>query len=62
MRVPEIHRFALVWVFLRTLEHYQGPRNNVKQIDDAIASRIRFKSKYNKLSLEQRSTTWRRFL
>jgi SpoVK/Ycf46/Vps4 family AAA+-type ATPase len=62
----DIHRNALVCVFLRTLEYYQGimflTTNRVTQIDDAIASRIHFKLKYNNLNLEQRTNIWRRFL
>jgi len=62
----DFHRNALVCVFLRTLEYYQGmmflTTNRVKQIDDAIASRINFKLKYDKLNLEQRTNIWRRFL
>ena len=62
----DIHRNALVCVFLRTLEYYQGmmflTTNRVEQIDDAIASRIHFKLKYDKLNLEQRANVWRYFL
>jgi hypothetical protein len=62
----DIHRNALVCVFLQTLEYYQGimflTTNRVGQIDDAIACRIYFKLKYNKLNLEQRTNIWRRFL
>jgi len=62
----DIHRNALVCVFLRTLEYYQGmmflTTNRVRQIDDAIASRIHFKLKYDKLNLEQRTNIWRGFL
>jgi SpoVK/Ycf46/Vps4 family AAA+-type ATPase len=62
----DIHRNALVCVFLRTLEYYQGmmflTTNQVGQIDDAIASRIHFKLKYSKLNLEQRTNIWQRFL
>jgi SpoVK/Ycf46/Vps4 family AAA+-type ATPase len=36
--------------------------NRVEQIDDAIASRIHFKLKYDKLNQEQRANIWRRFL
>jgi SpoVK/Ycf46/Vps4 family AAA+-type ATPase len=62
----DIHRNALVCVFLRTLEYYAGimflTTNRVAQIDDAIASRIHFKLRYNKLNLEQRINIWRCFL
>jgi hypothetical protein len=61
-----IHRNALVCVFLRTLECYPGMMflitNWVEQIDDAIASRIHFKLKYETLNLGQRTNIWRRFL
>jgi SpoVK/Ycf46/Vps4 family AAA+-type ATPase len=64
--VQDIHRNALVSVFLRTLEYYQGmmflTTNRVRQIDDAIASRIHFKLKYKNLNLEQRTNIWQGFL
>jgi hypothetical protein len=53
-------------VFLQTLEYYPGmmflTTNRVGQIDDAIASRIHFKLKYDNLNLEQQTNIWRRFL
>jgi SpoVK/Ycf46/Vps4 family AAA+-type ATPase len=62
----DINRNALVCVFLRHLEYYQGilflTTNRVKQIDDAIASRIHFKIKYAELGLEQRREIWKSFL
>ena len=62
----DVHRNALVCVFLRTLEYYQGmmflTTNRVRQIDEAIASRIHFNLKYGKLGLEQRTNIWRIFL
>ena len=36
--------------------------NRVEQIDNAIASRIHYKLKYDKLNLEQRTNVWRYFL
>jgi hypothetical protein len=52
----DIHRNAIVCIFLCTLEYYQGiiflTTNRVKQIDEAIASRIYFKIKYTELGLE----------
>ncbi|KAH8586089.1 P-loop containing nucleoside triphosphate hydrolase protein, partial [Bisporella sp. PMI_857] len=64
--VQDIHRNALVCVFLRTLEYYPGmmflTTNRVKQIDDAIASRIHFKLKYDNLNLNQRTSIWRGLL
>lgn len=51
--ISNIHRNALVYVFLRTLEYYQGimffTTNRVKEIDAAIASRIHFKIQYANL-------------
>jgi AAA+ superfamily predicted ATPase len=62
----DIHRNAIVCVFLRTLEYYQGilflTTNRVGQIDNAIASRIHFKIKYTDLSPEQRRQIWKDFL
>ncbi|PMD60368.1 uncharacterized protein K444DRAFT_642994 [Hyaloscypha bicolor E] len=64
--IGDINRNALVCVFLRTLEYYQGimffTTNRVKQIDDAIASRIYFKIKYNILGPDQRRGVWEYFL
>ncbi|KAL5344312.1 hypothetical protein ACLOAV_010741 [Pseudogymnoascus australis] len=53
----EIIRNAIVCVFLRTLEYYQGI-----MFDDAIASRIQFKINYNTLSADQRRSIWKGFL
>ncbi|ELR04587.1 hypothetical protein GMDG_06869 [Pseudogymnoascus destructans 20631-21] len=62
----EIIRNAIVCVFLRTLEYYQGimflTTNRVAHIDDAIASRIQFKINYNTLSADQRRSIWKGFL
>ncbi|OBT82974.1 hypothetical protein VE02_08457 [Pseudogymnoascus sp. 03VT05] len=62
----EIIRNAIVCVFLRTLEYYQGimflTTNQVAHIDDAIASRIQFKISYNILSADQRRSIWKGFL
>ncbi|CAL3963695.1 unnamed protein product [Diplocarpon coronariae] len=64
--IGDRNRNALVCVFLRTLEHYQGimffTTNHVKQIDDAIASRIHFKIKYDILGPDQRRGVWEYFL
>jgi hypothetical protein len=62
----DTNRNALVCVFLRTLEYCQGiiffTANRVKQIDDAIASRIHFKIKYDILGPDQRRGVWECFL
>ena len=64
--IGDINRNALVCVFLRTLEYYQGimffTTNRVKQIDPAIASRIHFKIKYDNLGLKERKGVWGYFL
>ena len=52
----DVHRNALVSVFLRELEYYPGimflTTNRVQQIDEAIASRIHLPLKYKSLGLE----------
>jgi AAA+ superfamily predicted ATPase len=64
--IGDINRNALVYVFLRTLEYYQGTMffttNRVKQMDPAIASRIHFKIKYDNLGPDQRRAVWEYFL
>lgn len=64
--IGDIHRNALVCVFLRTLEYYQGimffTTNRVKEIDAAIASRIHFKIQYANLGPDQRRGVWNYFL
>lgn len=64
--IGDINRNALVCVFLRTLEYYQGimffTTNRVQQIDPAIASRIHFKIKYDNLGLKERKGVWVYFL
>lgn len=61
-----VHRNALVSVFLRELEYYQGimflTTNRVKQIDDAIASRVHIPLRYKSLSLDDRRGIWKGFL
>ncbi len=62
----DVHRNALVSVFLREIEYYQGimflTTNRVKQIDDAIASRIHLPLKYGSLGLAARRDIWESFL
>ena len=62
----DVHRNALVSVFLRELEYYRGiiflTTNRVNQIDDAIASRIHLPLKYKSLSLDSRRGIWESFL
>ena len=57
---------GLVSVFLRTLEYYRGimilTTNRVKDIDDAIQSRISVALHYGPLGLDTRKTIWESFL
>ncbi|KAH8929567.1 P-loop containing nucleoside triphosphate hydrolase protein [Atractiella rhizophila] len=62
----EMNRNALVAVFLRVLEYFQGvmilTTNRVKQFDPAFLSRISCALKYPSLDQEQRMVIWRKFL
>lgn len=62
----DAHSDALICVFLRELEYYQGimflTTNRGKQIDDAIASRVHVPSKYKSLSLDAKRGIWKGFL
>ncbi len=62
----DVHRNALVSVFLRELEYYQGimflTTNRVNQIDDSIAGRIHLPLKYKSLGLDARRAIWESFL
>jgi len=57
---------ALVSMFLRTFEYYRGimilTTNRVKDIDDAIQSRISVALHYEPLGLDTRKTIWESFL
>lgn len=57
---------ALVSVFLRTLEYYRGimilTTNRVKDIDNAIQSRISVALHYGPLGLDTSKTIWESFL
>lgn len=57
---------ALVSVFLRILEYYRGimvlTTNRVKEIDDAIQSRISVALHYAPLGSDTRRTIWESFL
>lgn len=58
----DIHRNALVGVFLRLLEYYNGilflTTNRVEQIDPAFYSRISLAIKYPALSADAREQIW----
>ncbi len=57
---------ALVSVFLRKLEYYRGimilTTNRVKDIDDAVQSRISVALHYEPLGLDTRKKIWESFL
>ena len=59
----DVHRNALVGVFLRLLEYYNGilflTTNRVEQIDPAFYSRISLAIKYPALSVDARISIWK---
>jgi SpoVK/Ycf46/Vps4 family AAA+-type ATPase len=59
----DVHRNALVGVFLRLLEYYNGilfmTTNRVEQIDPAFYSRISLAISYPELSKEARNSIWK---
>jgi len=62
----DIHRNAMVAVFLRSLEYYAGilflTTNRVAVFDEAIQSRIHVTLHYDKLSTTAREHLWDAFL
>jgi len=58
----DIHRNALVCVFLRKLEYYDGimflTTNRVRTIDKTSASRIHMPLRYNELDESARKKVW----
>ncbi|KAJ4858272.1 ATPase family associated with various cellular activities (AAA) domain-containing protein [Trichoderma breve] len=63
--LEDLHRNALVSVFLRVLEYYDGililTSNRVGTFDEAFKSRIQLAVHYNSLDLDQRTQIWRNF-
>ncbi|CAJ2500031.1 Uu.00g028840.m01.CDS01 [Anthostomella pinea] len=61
----DIHRNAMVSVFLRVLEYYSGilflTTNRVNKFDDAFKSRIHISIRYTDLSKASRLQVWRNF-
>lgn len=61
----DLHRNAMVSVFLRVLEYYTGilflTTNRVETFDDAFKSRIHIPIRYTNLSVESRIQIWRNF-
>ncbi|KAI8630260.1 P-loop containing nucleoside triphosphate hydrolase protein [Xylariaceae sp. FL1651] len=64
--VGDLNRNAMVSLFLRRLEYFQGimvlTTNRDKDIDEAFESRIHFKFKYPPLDAETRLKLWKDFL
>ncbi|KXJ97123.1 P-loop containing nucleoside triphosphate hydrolase protein, partial [Microdochium bolleyi] len=61
----DLHRNAMVSVFLRLLEYYPGimflTTNRVTTFDEAFKSRIHIPIRYTDLSVESRAQIWRNF-
>ena len=62
----DVDRNALVSIFLRLLEYYQGilflTTNRVQSFDEAFQSRIHVALKYNDLIPSSRRAVWKNFL
>lgn len=58
----DIHRNALVSIFLRKLEYYDGiiflTTNRVQTIDEAFASRVHVAIRYDELKMSDRKKVW----
>ncbi|KAK4239305.1 hypothetical protein C8A03DRAFT_43068 [Achaetomium macrosporum] len=61
----DLHRNAMVSVFLRVLEYYSGilflTTNRVTTFDDAFKSRIHIPIRYTDLTVDSRKQIWRNF-
>ena len=64
--IHDIHRNALVSIFLRLLEYFQGilflTTNRVETFDEAFVSRIHLSLRYGELSLKAKKTVWKMFI
>ena len=64
--VHDIHRNALVSIFLRLLEYFHGilflTTNRVETFDDAFQSRIHVALRYGELTHQAKKTVWTMFL
>ncbi|QDS71139.1 hypothetical protein FKW77_009891 [Venturia effusa] len=62
----DVHRNALVSIFLRQLEYFQGvlflTTNRVETFDEAFQSRIHAALKYGELSLSARKAVWKQYI
>lgn len=64
--IHDIHRNALVSIFLRLLEYFQGilflTTNRVETFDEAFVSRIHLSLRYSELTMKARRTVWKMFI
>jgi hypothetical protein len=64
--IHDIHRNALVSIFLRLLEYFQGilflTTNRVETFDEAFVSRIHLSLRYSELTSKARRTVWKMFI
>lgn len=64
--MADMHRNALVSIFLRLLEYFQGilflTTNRVETFDDAFQSRIHVALRYNELGFKAKFKIWKMFL
>jgi hypothetical protein len=64
--IQDIHRNALVSIFLRLLEYFQGilflTTNRVETFDDAFQSRIHVALRYGDLNTKAKRAIWKMFL
>ncbi|SMQ54863.1 unnamed protein product [Zymoseptoria tritici ST99CH_3D7] len=64
--IHDIHRNALVSIFLRLLEYFQGilflTTNRVETFDDAFQSRIHVALRYDELTTAAKKEVWKNFL
>ncbi len=64
--IHDIHRNALVSIFLRLLEYFQGilflTTNRVETFDDAFQSRIHVALRYGELTTKAKKTVWKMFI
>jgi len=64
--VHDIHRNALVSIFLRLLEYFQGilflTTNRVATFDEAFSSRIHLPLKYDHLTAQAKRAVWKQFI
>ena len=65
-QTSDVHRNALVCVFLRMLEYYSGilsmTTNRVQTFDDAVASRVHLPLRFDNLKRAARASIWKKFL